>query len=184
MQIFRTLRNTPAIRAAMFVALLFACSAATPAIAFGQNSSSSVNGIIADPIGNVVVGVTVTLKNVETNVQRTTTSNAAGNYFFTNVMPAQYTLTFVAPSFQTETISAFDVSVAQAVTINASLKVGDVSQAVTVEAEGTQVESSTAQLGTVIDEKAVNNLPLGCNVDDYRRRRQVPGGKRQDTLAF
>jgi len=48
----------------------------------------------------------------------------------------------------------------QVVTINATLKVGNVSQSVTVEAAGTQVESSSAQLGTVIGEKAVNDLPL------------------------
>ena len=87
-------------------------------------------------------------------------SNSGGDYFFTSVPPARYTLTFSPPSFQTETIAAFEVAVAQAVTINASLRVGDVSQSVTVEAAGTQVESSTAQLGTVIGEKAVNDLPL------------------------
>jgi len=80
--------------------------------------------------------------------------------FFSSVPPAGYTLTFSAPSFQTETISAFEVSVAQAVTINATLTIGNVSQSVVVEATGTQVESSTAQLGTVIGEKAVNDLPL------------------------
>ncbi len=46
------------------------------------------------------------------------------------------------------------------VTINATLKIGNVAQSVTVEATGTQVESSTAQLGTVLGEKAVNDLPL------------------------
>src|SRR5258705_10879597 len=80
--------------------------------------------------------------------------------FFSSVRPAGYTLTFSAPSFQTETISAFEVSVAQAVTINATLTIGNVSQSVVVEATGTQVESSTAQLGTVIGGKAVNDLPL------------------------
>jgi hypothetical protein len=97
---------------------------------------------------------------VDTNVMRTTVSNSDGDYFFSNVPPARYTLTFSAPSFQTETIAAFDVAVAQVITINAALRVGDVSQSITVEAAGVQVESSTAQLGTVIDQKAVNDLPL------------------------
>ena len=107
-----------------------------------------------------IPGAKVTLRNVDTNVERVTVSNATGDYFFSSVPPARYTLTFSAPSFQTETISAFEVAVAQAVTINATLQIGDVSETVTVEATGTQVESSTAQLGTVIDEKAVNDLPL------------------------
>jgi hypothetical protein len=78
---------------------------------------------------------------------------SAGDCFFSSVPPARYTLTFATPNFQTETISAFEVAVAQAVTINATLKVGNVSQSITVEAAGTQVESSSAQLGTVIGER-------------------------------
>jgi hypothetical protein len=69
-------------------------------------------------------------ENVDTNVERVTVSNSAGDYFFS--------------------ISAFEVAVAQVVTINATLKVGNVSQSITVEAAGTQVENSASQLGTVI----------------------------------
>ncbi|HEX4575788.1 MAG TPA: TonB-dependent receptor [Edaphobacter sp.] len=125
-----------------------------------QSSSSAVNGVVTDPANAVVGGARVTLRNVDTNVERVTVSNGNGDYFFSSVQPARYTLTFAARNFQTETISAFEVAVAQAVTINATLRIGDVAQSVTVEATGTQVESSTAQLGTVIDEKSVNNLPL------------------------
>jgi len=132
----------------------------TPTRVLSQNSSSAINGVVTDPRDAVIAGVRVTLRNVDTNVERMTVSNAAGDYFFSSVPPARYTLTFSTPSFQTETISPFDVAVAQAVTINATLRIGNVSQSVIVEAAGTQVESSTAQLGTVIGEKAVNDLPL------------------------
>jgi hypothetical protein len=80
--------------------------------------------------------------------------------FFSSVPPARYPLTFATPNFQTENIAAFKVAVAQAVTISAAIKVGNVSQSIKVEAAGTEVESSTAQLGTVIGERAVNDLPL------------------------
>ena len=160
MQAIRIFQSKTAIRAAMLVCLLLAGIAGITTPALSQSSSSSVNGIITDPVGAVVPGAKVILKNVDTNVERTTVSNSGGDYFFSSVPPARYILTFTAPSFQRETINVFEVAVAQAVTINASLKVGDVSQSVTVEASGTQVESSTAQLGTVIDEKAVNDLPL------------------------
>ncbi|MES2390702.1 MAG: carboxypeptidase regulatory-like domain-containing protein [Acidobacteriota bacterium] len=125
-----------------------------------QNSSSSVNGVITDAKQAVVVGAKVTLTNVDTNVTRMTVSNASGDYFFGNVPPARYTLTIVQPGFQTESVSAFDLAVAQAATVNATLQVGAVTETVTVQASGVEIESSTAQLGTVIDEKQVNNLPL------------------------
>ncbi len=126
----------------------------------GQNSSSAVNGVVTDPKGAVIPGVRITLTNAGTNVERTTASNNAGNYFFSNVPPATYTLTFDAPYFQKEDVAAFDVAIAQAVTINAVMRVGNVTQTVAVQATSTEVESSTAQLGTVISQKPVNDLPL------------------------
>ncbi len=145
----------PALYLILAVSVVF-----TSTSALSQSSSSAVNGLVTDSLQAVVPGASVTLRNVATNVMRTTVSNSDGNYFFSSVPPAQYILTFSAPSFQTETINAFDVAVAQVVTVNATLRVGDVSQSVTVEAAGIQVESSTAQLGTVIGQKAVNDLPL------------------------
>ncbi|HEV2486528.1 MAG TPA: carboxypeptidase-like regulatory domain-containing protein [Terracidiphilus sp.] len=127
---------------------------------FSQSSSSGINGVVTDPSGAAVSGAKVTLRNADTNVERDTVSNGSGNYFFGNVPPARYTLTFTARTFQTETISAFDVGVAQVVTLNASLKVGEVEQSVTVTATNTEVESSTAQLGSVIGTHSVNDLPL------------------------
>src|SRR5580704_6525282 len=140
--------------------LLAVAAAFAPTLVLSQNSSSALTGVVTDQRDAVIAGARVTLRNVDTNVELITVSNGAGDYFFSSVPPARYTLTFATPNFQTETIAAFEVAVAQAVTINATLKVGNVSQSVTVEAAGTQVESSTAQLGTVIGEKAVNDLPL------------------------
>jgi Carboxypeptidase regulatory-like domain len=125
-----------------------------------QSSSSGVNGVVTDPGGAVVPGAKVVLLNVATNVERDSTSNGTGDYFFIEVPPALYTLTFSATGFQKKTIAAFDVGVAQVVTINAMLKVGNVEQSETVEAINTEVESSSAQLGTVIGMQQVNDLPL------------------------
>jgi Carboxypeptidase regulatory-like domain/TonB-dependent Receptor Plug Domain len=92
-----------------FVSCFFICVIGTSA----QNSSSAVSGVVTDPMQAAVVGVKVTLKNVDTNVERVTVSNSAGDYFFSSVQPARYTLTFVAQNFQIETISSFEVAVAR-----------------------------------------------------------------------
>lgn len=128
--------------------------------ASAQGSSSGVNGVVTDANGAVISGAKVALTNADTNVERDTVSNASGNYFFGNVPPARYTLTFTAVNFQKEMISAFSVGVAQVVTLNAVLRIGDVQQSVTVTATNTEVESSTAQLGSVIGERSVSDLPL------------------------
>jgi hypothetical protein len=143
------------------VCITFGILAAFPSIGvFAQSSSSAVSGVIADSQGAVVAGARVTLKNADTNVERKTVSNSSGNYFFSNIPPARYTLVFSASTFKTQTISAFDVGVAQAATVNATLTVGSATESITVQATNIEVESSTSQLGAVIDEKAVNDLPL------------------------
>lgn len=144
----------------VFCLALGIAAAFVPPGAYAQSSSSAVNGVVTDPKGAVVAGAKVTLKNADTNVERLTVSNSSGNYFFSSVPPARYTLTFVQQGFQTEAISVFEVGVAQAVTINSTLQVGAVTETLTVQASGVEVESTTAQLGTVISEQQVNNLPL------------------------
>lgn len=153
------LRHRFALRARMLLSLILVL-ALSFTTAFSQNSSSGVNGVITDPAGAVIAGAQVTLINVATSVQRKTVTNGTGNYFFTGVPPASYTLSVTATGFQKQTITAFSVGVAQTVTINPTLRLGSVSQSVTVQASGTQVESSTAQLGTVISDKTVSDLPL------------------------
>jgi hypothetical protein len=137
-----------------------ACAMCLPYAVFAQSSTAGVNGVVTDSTGAVVAKAKVALKNVDTNVERDTVSNSTGDYFFGNVPPARYTLIFSAPSFQTVTIAPFRVGVAQVVTLNAALRAGSVQQSVTVTATATEVESSTAQLGAVIGEQAVNDLPL------------------------
>jgi hypothetical protein len=136
------------------------CLAGATATASAQTSTSAVNGVVKDPTQAVVSGATITLKNVATNVERVTVSNGTGDYFFTSVPPARYTLTFAAPGFETATISEFEVAVAQAVTLNANLKIGTTTESVVIEATSVDLESSTAQLGTLIGERQVDNLPL------------------------
>ncbi|MDG7000670.1 MAG: carboxypeptidase regulatory-like domain-containing protein [Nitrososphaerota archaeon] len=129
-------------------------------ITFAKSSSSGINGLVADPNGAVIPGAKIILKNVDTSVERSTLSNDTGNYFFTSVPPGRYVLIVSATGFSPETISSFEINVAQVVTMNVVLKLGSVTQSVTVQATNTEVESSTAQLGTTINTKAVNSLPL------------------------
>ncbi len=128
--------------------------------ALAQSSSSGVNGVVTDATGAVVSGAKVSLTNADTNVVRDTVSNASGDYFFTEVPPASYTLRFSATGFEQESVAAFAVGVAQVVTINSVLRIGSTQQSVTVQAANTQVESSSAQIGTVIEARQVNDLPL------------------------
>ena len=69
--------------------------------AYAQLSSASVTGVVRDSSGSVVPEVRLTLRNVETSVERNAASNEAGNYVFLNVTPGRYMLEASKAGFQT-----------------------------------------------------------------------------------
>ena len=127
---------------------------------YGQLSTASLNGSVRDGSGAVVAGTSLTLHSVDTNVERRTLSNSVGDYVFVNIPPGTYTIGAEKPGFSTMKVPPFDLGVNQTATIDITLKVGSVSDTVTVQATGAELESSTAELGTVVDSRNVVDLPL------------------------
>jgi hypothetical protein len=125
-----------------------------------QASTGAINGTVRDTSAAVVPNATVTLANVATGVKRTTETNSVGNYGFVDIHPGSYELTVSKAGFKPATESQILVLVNQTSTYNFTLQVGSATQAVTVTAAAAQVETSTAELGSVITTKAVNDLPL------------------------
>ena len=136
------------------------CILLTTRTGFGQQSSASVTGLVKDMSGAIISGAQVKIRNVETNTFRETVSNDAGNYTFLNVPPGRYTMEFSEQGFHREVVAPFELSVNQTLTMNVELKIGRVDASVTVEAENTAIQSSTAELGAVIAQKPVHDLPL------------------------
>ena len=136
---------------------LMACFMTT---ASAQVSTASINGTVTDPSGALIPGATVTLKNLATNVERSTTTNTAGNYVLVNINPGRYTITVHKDGFTTATQPEFELQVNQTSTLDFSLHVGSTVESVTVEAAEAGLQTSTSELGAVIDRKSVNDLPL------------------------
>jgi hypothetical protein len=97
---------------------------------------------------------------MDTGIETPTSSNDSGNYRFSNIAPGRYTLKVAAASFTTKQISEFILAVNQTATIDVSLTPGATAEVVTVEATTEQLQVSSAELGTVIATKQVNDLPL------------------------
>jgi len=125
-----------------------------------QLSSATLNGVVRDSTGAVIKDASVVLRNLGTSVERITASNDTGNYVFSDVTPGPYTLKVSAQSFATKQVSEFVLTVSQTATIDITLSAGSESEVMTVTATGEQLQSSTAELGTVIATKQVNDLPL------------------------
>ena len=125
-----------------------------------QVSTASINGVIRDPKGAVVAGATITLRNVATSVEHTSVSNGSGAYVILDITPGRYTLQANASGFNPQKISEFALAVDQIATFDFTLAVGSASEVVTVEATAAQLDVTGASLGTVIETKQVNDLPL------------------------
>src|SRR5439155_7029695 len=123
---------------------------------------SLVEGTIEDTSRAVVPSADLTLTNFDTGVVQTTQSNNDGRYVFPSVPVGRYTLKVSRQGFETYVLSQFTVVVSQRATVNVVLKVGAVSQSVTVEGGGLAnlLEPSSNELGTIISPHQVEQLPL------------------------
>src|SRR2546429_235304 len=126
----------------------------------GQTASGEVNGTVTDKSGGFVGSAAVKLTNQATGIDDRATTNSDGYFVFINVKPGMYVLGVEARGFKTTRISSFEVGVNQTVTQAVSLDVGAVNEQVGVKAEAAMLEASTSELGTVIPDRAVNDLPL------------------------
>jgi len=143
-------------RAALLLAALMSLSLTV----FGQTSSGEVNGAIVDQTGAAVSAAPVKLINQATGIETQASLNKDGRFTLVNVKPGIYVLRVEAQGFKTAQTQAFNVAVNQTVTKDFELTVGDVSQTVEVSAGGELVERSSVELGAVISERAVQELPL------------------------
>ncbi|HYY72700.1 MAG TPA: carboxypeptidase regulatory-like domain-containing protein, partial [Candidatus Bathyarchaeia archaeon] len=142
--------------AGLFLAVLFV----TAVVVRGQTAVGEVNGTVADKSGGVVSGATVKLTNQATGIADLATTNSDGYFVFINVKPGQYVLEAESSGFKSTRVSVFTVGVNQTVTQTVRLELGAVTETVTVSAEAAMLERSSSELGTVISERAITDIPL------------------------
>lgn len=130
-----------------------------PTMAHAQ-SAASVTGTVVDATGAVVPGVSITLTNAATDVHQATVTSSSGTYSVINVVPGEYNISVEKSGFGTQHLAHATLGVNQAAVFNFRLTPGSTSQSVTVSAQAATIESSTAELGTVISTRPVKDLPL------------------------
>jgi len=160
---FARIRHSRHSKLASNLALSLACAALAalllPAAAQAQGSAA-INGTVTDSTGAIVPAAEILLENVNTGIQRTAVTNERGQYSFTSLPSSVYTLQASKAGFQTAVIEPFTLRVDQTATFDITLDVGAVTETVTVQAVGAELQSSSAELGSVIAEDQVVDLPL------------------------
>jgi len=133
-----------------------------------QTFRGTILGTVTDPSGAVIPGAKVTVKNTGTGLQRSTETSADGSYSAPELPIGTYTVTVTQTGFQTFVATGVTVDVATERRVNASLKTGEISTRVEVEGDLLpQVETTTNDLGGVITQETVKDLPV--NGRDYTK---------------
>ncbi|HWA95335.1 MAG TPA: carboxypeptidase regulatory-like domain-containing protein [Terracidiphilus sp.] len=153
--IFR--RLTVSTAGLVTVALLLLTSACA---AFAQAGRGGINGLITDTSGAVIPGAKVTAQGHDTGVNVSTVSSSAGLYSFVSLAPGTYEVTASAKGFQTIVNKNVRVSVDQTTTADLALKVGNVSEVVTVTGSSSMVDTNNSTVGQLINAQAIDRVPL------------------------
>src|SRR3981081_2987859 len=131
-----------------------------PIAVHAQNYAGSVHGTVTDPQGGSVTGANVSLRDVGTNATTTTITTALGAYSFPTVDVGTYEVTIKSPSFKEYVARNVEVHVSTAAEVNAKLELGASNEIVTVEANDIQVQTTTPDVGALIEGTFVRELPL------------------------
>jgi len=129
-------------------------------VAQGQTSYATVNGLVLDSSGAVVPSATVQAIKDDTNVAYSTVTNNEGVYSIPDLLPGRYHIQVSKPGFKTVVKPDIVLNVQDARGINFTLQVGAVSEVVTVQGGASQLETESAEIGTVVEEAGVHDLPL------------------------
>jgi hypothetical protein len=148
------------MKVAYFFSLALLCSflACAPQ-AYAQQTLGGITGTVTDSSAGVVPAATITIVGVQTNLTRTLQTNEAGRYDFVNLPIGNYTITVTHAGFQSLNIPAIQVQANRTVTVDASLKVGQVGESITVE-ESPLINAVDTTNGYVLDKEELEAVPL------------------------
>ena len=127
--------------------------------AWGQ-STASLSGTVTDPSGAVVAGARVTVHSIGTGLDRVIDTDSAGLYDVPSLQPGDYKVEVKAPGFSAYVVPKVTLDVDRQVTVNMRLAVSSAGETVQVQSSVQEIEAQTITVGQVIDNTAVQELPL------------------------
>jgi Carboxypeptidase regulatory-like domain len=139
-------------------ALLLAAGMFSPCLA--QTTYGSIVGTARDPSGAVIPGVQVIVRNLGTDAQVSQPTNTVGAYSFTALFPGRYAIHAQMKGFQSVDITGIDLHINQTIRFDLTMKLGQVSQRVTVKAAAIPLSTDTSDVGQVVTSTVVTDLPL------------------------
>jgi len=129
-------------------------------MSFGQNAQGTILGHVADNTNAALPGAEIKLVNTGTNLSRTYTTNASGDYIFVNMSPGTYVVSVTAKGFQFTASPILTLEVEQTLRQNFTLSVGSVTDQIVVSADSQMLQTDNETTGQVISDKLIEALPI------------------------
>src|SRR5262245_4802606 len=146
-----------AIRSLFVLLLVFTLCAP---LALGQVNSATVSGTVHDESGAVLPGVSVAIQNQDTGISRNVTTNETGRYSAPALGLGNYQVTAQLQGFKSQARSGITLTVGREAVVDFTLGVGEVSQTVEVTEEAPLIELTNANLGGLVDDRTIREMPL------------------------
>ncbi|MBI1956165.1 MAG: TonB-dependent receptor [Acidobacteria bacterium] len=127
---------------------------------YAQVTTGTIMGTISDSTGAVIPGATVTIRNTETGISRTATTDAAGRYRVPQLGLGNYEITAESAGFQTAVRTGVTLTVGREAVLDFTLQVGAVAERITVTGEAPLIQTTTATVSGLVDERTMRDLPL------------------------
>lgn len=141
-------------------ALLILILILMPIVVFAQArlTGSDLQGTVRDDSGGVLPGVTVTATNVATNQSRSAVTDGQGRYYIAALSAGTYDVTADLSGFAPQNRRAIRLQLGQRVDLDFTMRVGT-SESITVSASAPVVDTTQADVSTVVSQEQIDNLP-------------------------
>lgn len=139
----------------------------TGGLAWPQQLSTALLGLVTDESGGVIAGAEVSAEQKSAGWRRTSHTDAEGRYQLTELPLGEYTLRCRKEGFRTEIRRGILITMGRQAVVNLTLQVGEITSEIVVEGDAPQVDLRSGALGAVMDGVAIRELPL--NGRDFAR---------------
>src|SRR5579885_2305043 len=148
---------------------------------FAQGTTGTISGTVKDQTGAVLPGASIQVKNQETGLARTVTTDSAGRYRVPSLELGTYSGEVSMTGFRTTVKSGIVLTVGSEMVVDLTTEVGQVSESVTVAAEVPTVQTTSAELSGLVGDKEIRDMPL--NGRSYEALAFLQPGVTQFTAA-
>ena len=125
-----------------------------------QSSSSNLKGAVVDPSGAAIPGATLVVKDPETGLTRTISSDHNGEFLFSSLPPSQYSLSVESPGFAVRNLEGIGLRVGDTVNLTVTMSVEEVGSHLEVTSQAPVIDTDRSQQSSTLEQQTIQNLPI------------------------